>query len=253
MSAGENPEFPPWVPPAVCDIAQAIHIDRKDTPGVATRLVCDPRMKPVWKWLKQRAQQIHDGGELETRLAALPERYLPHHWGLSGRLTAAPYWKFSTRYALPDQACAAFCACVIIALGVNNPAVRRARIEALANEHRLAASLCWARLSEPFLAPVSPELAQHYSAVIADLEEQANFIETGARSNRSHYLERSSGARGAGDDNVRAQAREIALGAQAILGSFLYGAVATVMSVALSIDLKERNVRDWCADLRPCE
>lgn len=248
MSAGKRAE----VPAAVRDIAQRIPIDRKDAPGVATRLVYDPRMHPVWKWLKQRAQEMHDRGELELRLADLPERYLPRHWGLSGRLIAPPsYRRFSTRYLLPDQACAAFCACVIITLGVNNPAVTRAGIEAQANELRRAASICRERLSEPFLAPLNPVLAGHSSAFIADLEEQANFIEIEARLNRSHYLERSSGARGVGDDNVRAQARAVALGAQAIFGSFLYGIVATVMSVGLSIGVNERKVRDWCADLPP--
>ena len=259
MSAdrGDPGPAPPGVPPAVCDIAQAIPIDRKDTPGVATRLVCDPLMQPVWKWLKQHARAMHDRGELETRLAALPERYLLHHWGLSELLAVLPleeqrppYWKFSERYApLPDHACAAFCACVMITLGVNNPAVTRAGIEAQASEWRLAASLCRLRLSERSFALLNPELAGHYSAVIADLEEQANFIETAARLNRSHYLERSSGARGAGDDDVRAQARAIALGAREIFGTFLYGTVATVMSVALRIDVNERKVRDWCADL----
>jgi hypothetical protein len=169
---------------------------------------------------------MHDRGELETRLAGLPERYPLHHWGLSERLALLPfeeqrppYWTFSERYApLPDHACAAFCACVMITLGVNNPAVTRASIEAQANERRRAASPLQARLSEPFFALLNPEMARHYSANIADLEEQANFIETAARLNRSHYLERSSGARN--DDNVRAQARAIALRAQKIFGTF---------------------------------
>ena len=52
MSAGKRAE----VSCTIRDIAQRIPIDRKDAPGVATRLVYDPRMHPVWKWLKQRAQ-----------------------------------------------------------------------------------------------------------------------------------------------------------------------------------------------------
>jgi hypothetical protein len=145
------PESPPtWVPPAVWgDIAQAIGLDRKDSSGVALRLVCDPRMRPIWEWLKRRAKEMHDRGELEPRLAALPERYHLDFWGLSERLAVLPFeaaqrgwsWKFSKRYApLPDQACAAFCACVMIVLGVNNKAVTRAKIDALANGHRRAAN-----------------------------------------------------------------------------------------------------------------
>ena len=68
MSAGKRAE----VPAAVRDIAQRIPIDRKDAPGVATRLVYDPRMQPVWKWLKQRAQEMHDRGELEFETCRSP-------------------------------------------------------------------------------------------------------------------------------------------------------------------------------------
>jgi hypothetical protein len=123
----ESPPPPPWVPPAVWDIAQAISIDREDNPGVATRLVRDPRMESVWKWLKRCAQKMLATGELQPRLAALPEQYLLHYWGLPGRLAVLPFegrrWKFSEDYApLPDHACAAFCACVMTTLGVNNPA-----------------------------------------------------------------------------------------------------------------------------------
>jgi hypothetical protein len=112
------------------------------------------------------------------------------------------------------------------------------------------------RLSQPRFELFHPELAQSHRAVIADLEYYAYFIETAARRNRSHYLERSSGARGvlgAGNDNdnVRAQAREIALGVRAIFGTFLYKTVATVMSVALDLKIRESSVRDWCGDLPP--
>ena len=251
-------------PAAVCGIAQAIRIGTRD---VATRLVRDPRMQPVWKSLKQRAQEMHDKGELEVRLTALPERYLLHTYGLSDRLAVLPFeeqrarrWKFSERYAsLPDHACAAFCACALTTLGVNkiispdvgNRAVTRADIEAQTNEYRrLAASLRRAHASDPFFAPLSPEVSG-YSAVIADLEERANSIETAARSNRSHYLERSSGKRGPADDNVRAQARAIACGAQEIFAEFRYRTVATVVSVALRLDVNGKDVRNWCVGLPP--
>jgi hypothetical protein len=143
-----------------------------------------------------------------------------------------------------DQACAAFCACVIITLGVDNKAVTRAGIEAQASEWRCAADICRAKLSKM----LNSELVEHYTAVIMDLEDSAKFIEAAAPKNRSHYLERSSGAPGV--DSRRAQAREIALGTQAIFGGFLYGTVATVMSSAMRRDdIDAKKVCDWCKGL----
>ncbi len=229
-------ELPPWVPPAVRDIARAIALG----PDIATRLTSDPRMEPIWGWLKRRAQD--NGGELEARLAALPERWLLEHWGLS-----------EDHAPLPDQACAAFMACAVITLGVANKAVTRAGIEAQAKEWRRAASLCQAALALPGRPQFDPELAASLSASGEYLEEYAQYIEASAPLNFSHYLPRSSDKSGGGGDDLRAQARAIAVGARAIFGSFLYGIVATTTSVALQTDVREKSVRDWCADLPPCE
>jgi hypothetical protein len=266
MSAGKDPDLDsgveqpfgsvalPWVPHAVRDIAQAIAFKS----DIATRLTSDARMKPVWKWLKRRAQEIHDRDELAERLSVLPKRWLLDHWGLSVRLGAltfeerAPLLGFSEDYApLPDHACAAFCACVIITLAVNNQAVTRAGIEAQTREWRHGVDLCRAALAFPGRAQHDPELAAHLSAAAEYFEECAEYIESSAPLNRPYYLQRSCGERSGGDDNVRAHARVIAIGARAIFGEFLYGIVATVLSVARQTGVKERNVRDWCADLPP--
>ena len=238
------------VPPAVKDIAQAIAL----RPEIADRLMSHPDMQSVWTWLRQRAQKLHKRGDLEKRLRNLPERWLLHNWGLSERLGPSPFeqgaalWGFSERYAsLPDHACAAFCACVVITLGVNNPAVTRAGIEAQIRERRRVAGLLSRETALPGRAQLDPELTAHLSAASAYFEEDTDFLETSAPLSRAYYLGRSSKKRG--NDNVRAHARAIAIGARAIFGEFLYGIVATVMSVALQINVSDGNVRDWCADL----
>jgi hypothetical protein len=114
-------------------------------------------------------------------------------------------------------------------------------------ERRRVISALRARVSEPGFALLNPELVDPYQAVISDLEDYADFVETMARSHRSHYLERSSGQRN--DDDARAMTRAVALGARAIFGELRCGTVAVVISVALRISINGKTGRNWCADL----
>jgi hypothetical protein len=233
--------------PAVCDIARAIAPDAV----FAARLTSAPRMEPVWKWLRRRAEEMQQcpwprqpddkgEGELEPRLAALPERWRLHHWGLSEHDVSPP-----------DAACAAFCACILVTLVTDNKAVTRAAVKDQTDKwRRMAEELGSERRARlPELDLINPLLAASYSMVVADLEDRADFLETTARKHPSHYLERSSGLRAV--DNARAQTVAIARGAWKIFGQPCYGSTATVMSTTLALDIREGNVREWLRQHAP--
>jgi hypothetical protein len=62
-------------------------------------------------------------------------------------------------------------------------------------------------------------------------------------------IERSSGARG--DNNNRTRAMALAAETHKLFGSFLYGTVATVVTVGLTIKpaILAKSVHNWCSGL----
>jgi hypothetical protein len=229
--------IPNWVPWAVAKVAPHLPRPAPHLPGPLPRLLCDDRMKAVWPELRKRAPS-----DVASKLKEHERRLL----GL-----------LNEDVSVPEQACAAFF--ISVARTIWNPGGRAVWTKAEAKKQAVrwedAAALCRYIASEPMF----PE---HQVAA----KEMADFFQTHANSLRGRgylanldqqiepfVLGRSShspGYRGGGgDDQVRGYTRAIAADAERIFGSFLYGTVATVVSVALQKKVSAKSVENWCVGL----
>jgi hypothetical protein len=142
-----------------------------------------------------------------------------------------------------DRACAAFFVYTVGELVNQRDIWTRQRAGQSAEPYLSAAKLCRREMHEP-LPMVNAELATALSMTAQYLEDQA-----GLRQQNPYIVERSSKARG--DDKVRALVRLLAAQAFTLWGSFLYGVIATVASIAFERTVSPRNVRNWCEGLKP--
>lgn len=218
------------VPAAVRSMAAAIEVGK----DVGERLLSDPKMRNVWQTLRKQAKKTHDGRAMADRLADLPS---------SLRLEDAS----SLGVSLPDQACAAFYALVVTELGIPKRAATRSNIAAMAEPWHSAAELCKAAIHLPGRPGREPELARALETAAAYLDKSGRYIKEQSQKESPYTIKRSSRARG--DDTTRGRVRALAMGAKAIFGSYEYGSVATVASVALQTNVSAKSVENWCEDL----
>lgn len=229
MTENSDTPVPDWVPPAVVAMASVLPVGE----AVAQHLLTDERMRAVWRVLKAQAvtQDAIEGLDSLQRLET---------WDI-------PAYDVS----LQDQACAAFFSAVVIELGVPKDATTSRNVLTFVKPWRAAAEQCQLALDLPGRPRTDPELAWALSMVGDFFEDYARFVEQ-ANKKSPYFLMRSSGQRN--DDEIRGKTRALAATAHRIFGSFLYGTVATVATVALQLspEVDESNVRDWCAKL-PCQ
>ena len=225
-----NEDSPDWVPRAVAKVAPHL-------PGPASPLLCDHRMKAVWRELCRRKPP-----EVASKLKE-HERRLMKYLGL-----------MSEDVPVHEQACAAFF--ISVAWTIWNPSGRavwtKADTEKQATRWEDAAALLRWVATEPMF----PE--RHVAAAeLADFcQKHADSLrERGCLANLDQQIEpfvlgRSSGLRG--DDEVRGYTRAIAADACRIFGSYSYRIVATVATVALEPEkeVSPKSVENWCSDLQ---
>jgi hypothetical protein len=219
-------DVPDWVPPAVGSLALVMPVGNAD---VQRRLLTDPRMKRVWQTL--RGQKI-----CPKALETLSWEQRLGTWGLPEACISPS-----------DRACAAFYASAVQALTFPH-VVTRAQAKNLARPWLSAAALCRKVLEHEPAPRINPELAKALETVGPYFEREGRLRE---QKGSPWIAERSSKARG--DDEARARVRALAPGTHAIFGSYLYGTLATVVTVALQIEPKitPKSVANWCADLPP--
>jgi hypothetical protein len=228
------PAIPNWVPDAVAKVAPFL-----PGPTHTQRLLGDNRMNTVWRELRKRAPN-----DLGSKLTE-DERDDLHSLMESADLLEQDVLG-------PDKACVAFF--MSIAWIVWNPSERhvgtRAQADEQASQLETAADCCRWVAGEPMFAKhrvAAAEMATFFQNHAVSLKNQGYLANLDPQI-KPYVLNRSSGSRG--DDKIRGYTRAIAVIVCRIFGSFSYGTVATVATVALEEDIDQKSVENWCKDLR---
>jgi hypothetical protein len=216
-----------WVPSAVRRAARGLTPLK---PNIKDRLLTDPRMKSVWRYLRRVRVKQGALNSLE------PWRRLPPE----------------ERGSPSDEALAAFFVAAVTELTHGSRLRTRANIE---------------EETDPWISPkrwrdaleVIQAIRQRESRAKAELQKALSllelYLEDGAQQRERHdpyVLERSSGRRN--DDLLRSAVRRLAIETQKIFGVCAYGTIARVVRVALQLsekDINERKVENWCKGLPP--
>jgi hypothetical protein len=205
---------------------------------IARRLLNDPRMNKVWRYL------------MTVKVEASAIEALPLNQHLSN-------WDISDYYIPPDKhgaeddgkgaavslngrACAAFLALVALELAIPNKAAMGYDVENSIASLRSAAEQC--RFSRSGL-PKNDKRTTALSMVEEFFKDQVEFIEKQKTTN-PYFLPRSKGGE---RDMFRVRVRAIAKGLSDIFGSIKISVVTRVANVALKTEIDIETVRDWCA------
>jgi hypothetical protein len=231
VEALPRPAVPDWVPDGVAKVAPFL-------PGPTPRLLADNRMETVWRELRKRAPK-----DLDSKLTE-DERDDLHLLMESADLLERDVLG-------PDKACVAFF--MSIAWIVWNPSRRHVWTKAQADEQASqlenAANSCRWVAGEPMFAKhrdAAAEMATFFENRAVSLKNRGYLANLDPQI-KPYLLNRSSGSRG--DDKIRGYTRAIAVVVRRIFGSFSYGTVATVATVALEEDVDQKSVENWCKDL----
>ncbi|MGC2351622.1 MAG: hypothetical protein WA238_12075 [Methylocella sp.] len=225
--------IPNWVPPSVKLLATAFPLGE-----LGERLLTDPRMKAVWKVLQ-------NADVSEAALASVESFQQLRSWGISKY--DLPLQDFPPPdFSLNDHACVALFAFAAWKLNIKPNVITRTKIEGSVKQYTDAANLCLSTMHYDYLRSVNPELDAALSIVGWFFQDQARKIEQMAG---PHVIKRSSKNRG--DDETRLHVRALAIETRRLFGSFLYGTVATVVTVGLEIEpaISAKSVENWCSCL----
>ena len=153
---------------------------------------------------------------------------------------------------MKDQACAAFFVTATVELYLPRVVATRSQINQGTDPAihpapwRTAAEVCrWIEANEP--TAKIPQFGNALSVIKEWLEAGASLRE---RHNDPYVLERATGM--SERDELRGRVRGLAVQTRKIYGSFRYGTVASVASIAFERPpdaITAESVRDWCADL----
>ena len=214
-------EIPNWVPSTVKKLAVTFRFEEE----LVRRLVTDPKMKNVWQYLR-RAQPV------SSEIADDDSKLLLELWGVP-----------EMGVSVQEQACALFFWFVVMELLVPRTAATRQDIENLVAPWRSAAEQCRLAIN---LGPgdANRELVKALSRSAEYFEFRARVA--GEDANSPYTLKRRSGK--PEDDTVRGRVRALAWITRALYGSFQYGVLASVATVALQTNVTEKGVRNWCSD-----
>lgn len=212
--------IPSWVPSSVKLLAPAFTLGQS--------LLTDPRMKAVWRVL-QRTEARKSGFDSVDSFQRLRSWGIPED-GLS----------------LQQLACAALFAFAAWELNSPKPVITHEKIEDLTKRCLDAARLC--RSPDFNLLPMTPKLSEALSIVGQYFENNAQMWE---KKTSPYIIGRSSGTRARVSDETRIHVRVLASETHRLFGSFLYGTVATVISVGLEIEpaITAKRVENWCSGL----
>jgi hypothetical protein len=215
-------DIPSWVPLSVKSMASQVG---GPGGGIRQRLLTDPRMKKVWQVLQSRGV----GKSWLDSVKNLGTWYIPEN-GLT----------------LQDIACAAFFFYATVELGDPRFAYTRAKMEVSAKHCLDAAKLCRSAALYHGLVPLTSKLAEALPIVGKHFQDQARMK---AQRASPYIIERSSGTRG--NDEIRVRVRALAIETHRLFGSFLYGTIATVVTVGLKIKpaISAKSVQNWCSGL----
>ena len=215
-------EIPNWVPATVKKLAVKFRFAEE----LARRLVTDPKMKSVWQYLLRRAQPV----DSEIELKIVPEIFLgPSEMSVSGQ----------------EHACALFFLNVVIEMCVPRATTTRQDIENSVAPWRSAAEQCRSAIG-CVSSSANSDLVKALSLTAEYFEFRAQVALQDAHS--PYTLKRRSGK--PEDNSVRGRVRALAAITYPLYGSFQYGVLASVATVALQTNVTPKSVRNWCSDLR---
>jgi hypothetical protein len=228
-------EIPDWVPTTVNRLAirmsegqcwrlgSSKHSVLQGEAELLRRLVTDPKMKGVWQYLR-RAQPVY--------LAIVDEET---SW------TLATWGVCDMHVSVQERACALLFWFVVIELSAPRTPATRQDIEnfvapwrSAADQCRLAIDLLGRNADDP-LRKALARTAEHFDSIVSFTVGDPKLC----------MLERHGG-----NDFVRIVVQALARETYALYGSFQYGILANVATVALQADVTSRDVRNWCSDLR---
>ena len=214
-------EMPDWVPVTVKKWAVKFGVADE----LVRRLVTDPKMKSVWQYLLRRAQPV---------CSEIPDEF---------KLTAIFLGPSETSVSVQEQACALFFLHVVLELCGQWAATTRQEIENSVAPWRSAAEQCRSAIGCLRSSAANRELVEALSLAAKHFEARAQVAGEDAHS--PYTLKRRSGK--PEDNTVRVRA--LALISRGLYGSFQYGVLASVATVALQTNVTEKDVRNWCSDL----
>jgi len=216
-------EIPNWVPATVKKLAVQFRFEEE----LVRRLVTDPKMKSVWQYLLRRAQPV--GSEFADSKSLLEV------WGVS-----------EMGVSVQEQACAFFFWNVVIEMCAPRAATTRQDIENSVAPWRFAAEQCRSAIGCLSSDSANRELVKALSLTAEYFEFRAQVALQDAHS--PYTLKRRSGK--PEDNSVRGRVRALAAITYPLYGSFQYGVLASVATVALQTNVTPKSVRNWCSDLR---
>lgn len=205
-------------PAAVVEMARVLPIGR----DVAERLLSDDRMVGVWRELGRR----------EPLPLAVNDRYLLNHWDIDDRHVSPQ-----------DRACAALFAFVVIEFAQKRTIITSAHAQASVAMWGDVVKCC--RSVPEHDTANNADLARSLAVVAKYFEDRASVFDPKS----PYFLSRS--ARERSDDETRARVRALGRMMHKIYGSFLYGTLATMATVALGLEdeIARKSAENWCSDL----
>jgi hypothetical protein len=238
-------QIPSWVPSIIAELARRTWLSNKseaerigyvapyieDADKVLNRLVCDKRMRHVWRELSRRRR---DGEFMHPVRGSEPEK---------------------DKDTLQIEAMAhLFCQSAFKALlsygeeVVTRQQAEQRHKELLDKAKQLRVDACRLFFQSVYRSPLSSsrlsycDLEQRHR----DLNHAAQILESYAAENLVFEMETAL-ERDRGDGDIRWVALGLAEVCRILFGSPLYGVTATIVSVALGRDINARTVRQWYA------
>jgi hypothetical protein len=150
-----------------------------------------------------------------------------------------------TSVSVEEQACVLFFWYVVTEMYIQMATTTRQDIENSVAPWRSAAELCRSAIGRLSGSSANRELVKALSLTADYFESEAIFA--GMDANNPYTLKRRSGK--PEDNTVRGRVRALAWITHALYGSFQYGVLASVATVALQTNVTPRSVRNWCSDL----
>jgi hypothetical protein len=234
-------EMPNWVPPTVNKLAVRLSdgqcwrlgaspskkSGRSGEEELVRRLVTDPKMKSVWEYLLRRAQPVC------PEIVDEETSWTLETWGVC-----------DLGVSVQERACALFFWFVIMEVCASRMPATRQDIENFVAPWRSAAEQCrlaigyHRRGADDEVEKALTISAEYFAARVRFAEQDKNV----------YMLKRRSGK--LEDDIARGVVRALAWDTYALYGSFQYGVLASVTTVALQTNVTYKSVRNWCSDLR---
>jgi hypothetical protein len=248
MTARSGPlplQVPSWVPPIVAELARRTWLSNKSkverkgpvppyiehADKLLNRLVCDKRMRRVWRELSRRRR---DGEFMYPAKGSEPEKDKDTR---QNEAMVLLFCQSAVRALLSQREEVVTC----------QKAEQRHK-ELLDKAKQLRVDANGLFLQSIYRSPLSSSTLSYCDLVqrLRDLDHAAQILESYAAENLVFEM-KTALKRDRGDGDIRWTALGLAETCRILFDSPLYGVTATIMSVALGRDINTRTVRQWCA------